>query len=239
MIVCPICNTENVHLEIICKSCGCFLQQKVENINLFEVLWLLLENPKRGLRLVALAKHKNYIFFISILIGISYTFKILEMIKIYDFINKPLFIFIGGLTLGIPIGFILLLTLTYLTTLLSKIFKLTRVKFKQIYSTFAFAGAPIIYILIFVFPIKIMVFGIHVFSENPSALIINSSVYWITEALTYIFILYFLILFTISISVLFELKIIKTLILSFFLISFITVSYLIFVNIFINHLFHG
>lgn len=239
MITCPICNTKNLHLDVICKNCGSFLQQKIENINLFEVLWLLLENPKKGLRIVAIAKHKNYIIFLSAFIGISYTFKIFEVIRVYDFISKPLSIFLGGFILGTGLGFIILATLTYLSIILSKVFKLVKLKFKQIYSAYAFAGTPIIYILIFIFPLKIMNFGVHLFSNNPSAFIINPTVYWITEVLTYLCILYFLILLVISNLILFNLKIIKALILTFILIIFIIISYVILPNILVYNFTNG
>lgn len=228
MINCPICHTENIHLDIICKKCGSFLQQKIENINLFEVLWLLIENPRKGLKVVALAKHKNYILFLTALIGISYTYKLFEIIRIYDFINKSLLIFASGLILGIPIGFFLLTILSYITILLSKIFKFVKIKFKHVYTTLAFSSVPIIYILIFVFPMKILAYGANIFSDNPPAVVINPVVYWITEALTYIFLTYFFILLINSIMLLYDVKIVKAIAFSTLLISFIITCYIFF-----------
>lgn len=239
MIICPVCNTKNIHLDIICKNCSCFLQQKIENINLFEVLWLLVENPKRALKLVALAKHKNFVLIFSILIGISSTFQLFEIIKIYDLINKPLLILAAGFVVGFPLGFLILTTFTYLTIFLTKIFNLVRLKFKQIYSTLAFAATPIIYIFVFIFPTKIIAFGANAFSNNPSPSIINPAVYWITEGLTFLFIFYFFVLLIISFMVLFELKLIKALILTFILSLFVTICCIAIFKFLIYNLLYG
>lgn len=236
MIYCPICHKENTNLEIVCKNCGCYLQTKIENINLFEILWLLIENPQKGIKIVAIAKHKNFIFFLNMLFGISLLYVFYEILKLYDFLDKPFLIFVSGLVLGIPVGFLTILVLALVTFIFKNIFKLVNVKFKQIYTALTYSTIPLIYLLIFIFPIKLIVFGINTFSRNPSPMIINSLVYWIIFAISCLFVGYFIYLFIVSIIVLFELRTVKAILLGLLIISIISIGYFFLLNHFYNYI---
>lgn len=67
MINCPVCYSDNDELEIVCKSCRGFLQTKVDNINLFETLWGLIENPSKTFKNIAIAKSADTIDSVQLL----------------------------------------------------------------------------------------------------------------------------------------------------------------------------
>lgn len=236
MITCPICNSLNINLDVICKSCGSYLQPKIENINLFEILWLLFEDPKKGLKTVAIARHKNFLLFFSALFGISLMYLIFEILKIYDHWDKPILILVAGALSGIPLGFLTLVFLSLLTLITGKIFKLIKINFKQIYTTITFSTTPFIYILFFLFPVKLITYGIHIFSINPSPMVINPTVYWIILILTGVFLIYFLFLMIISMNILFEVKSLRAFFLIFIIISTVSIGYFFLLNYIQHHI---
>lgn len=219
MIICPICKTSNLHLNVICKECGAYLQTKVENIDLFQTLWWLIENPKRAFKTIALAKHKNYVLLLTLLFGLSISYFSLEFIKIQNSLDNVFKIIILGIILSIPLSSFVLISITTFIILIKKIFRLQNISFKNIYSSISYAVFPLTSIFIILFPFKLLTFGANTFGNNPHPEVINKIVYWILQFLSLFFALHFIYLFIRNIETLFELDFKK----SFFL-SLITIA---------------
>ncbi|MDI6803083.1 MAG: hypothetical protein QME58_04455 [Bacteroidota bacterium] len=209
MIICPVCNTVNHHLAIICKQCGGYIQTKIENIDLFQKLWQLIEHPVKAFKHIAIAKHKNYIIFLTSLFGMSFLFLLFEYINIGRFIDKGVSIAVAGIGGGIVLGFFTVVSLTSITLAFSKLFKSPPTKFWNLYSVIAYSTVPIIYIFIFLLPIKLLTFGITLYTSNPSPVLVNASVSYISWFLETLMFAWFIFLFSTASKVVFEFNFFK------------------------------
>ncbi len=230
MIICPICRTTNHHLNIICGNCGGFIQTKIENIDLFQKLWQLIENPVKAFKHIAIAKHKNYIIFLTSLFGMSFLFLLFEYINIGRIIDKGVLIVLFGIGGGIVFGFFFLTILTWITLGLSKLFKSPHTTVRNLFSVIAYSTVPIIYIFIFLLPIKLLTFGIILYTSNPSPVLVNASVSYISWFLEALMFAWFFYLFHTASRVVFEFNFFKAITTTLAIFILIAVGIVIVIN---------
>jgi hypothetical protein len=211
MITCQICKTENNHLASVCIKCGGFLQTKVDNINLFETLWKLIEHPSKAFKCIAMSKHKNYIVLLSFLSGINLSFLLLRYWNIYDHIETTKTLFIAGAGGGILVGVVSITIISLLISNLTKFFKV-RTLFRNVWSVVSFSFVPLIYSLVFLLPVKLLTFGINYFNSDHSFVSLNQSVHYILLTLDYLMLLWVAALLTVAVKSLYDLTIPKSLI---------------------------
>ena len=61
---CANCNTENPFYQLTCKNCNTYLRDRVYNVDLFKILGLLIELPKKAFQLIVFSEHKNFIYLV-------------------------------------------------------------------------------------------------------------------------------------------------------------------------------
>lgn len=210
MITCQICKTENNHLASICVKCGGFLQAKVDNINLFETFWKLIEHPSKAFKKIAMAKHKNYIVLLSFLSGINLSFFLFWYWKIYDHLENIKTLFIAGVGGGILLGVVFITIISLFIFNLTKFFQV-RTLFRNIWSVVSFSFVPLIYSLIFLMPVKLLTFGVNYFGTDPSPASLNQSVYYIIMVLDYLMMLWVVAMVFIAVKTIYNLTIRKSL----------------------------
>jgi len=176
MIACTVCGTQNDEFAVVCVSCKSFLQMKVDNLNLFETLWSLMETPRIAFRRIALARHKNYVILLSCLLGVAIVYSVIWFKSLGT--RFPDFgMLVGtGLVAGPFVGVLF----TYLFSLL--LHTVGRVlggkgTYRNVRAAAVYASAPIVYSLVIVFPIEIALFGPYFFTGNPPPLVINPVAY--------------------------------------------------------------
>lgn len=172
MIACPICSRENNDLAVICVQCGGYLQSRVPTLDLFPTMWQIIESPTRATKKIALAEHKNYSFILSAFVGIAVVYALLWLFNLGERFDNLMYLLFTGILLGPGIGITFLLLLSFVLYFVSRLLK-GEVAFKNIYAVTTYAFVPIIFSLVFVFPIEIMTFGLFFFASNPSPLIIK------------------------------------------------------------------
>ncbi|NOX19606.1 MAG: hypothetical protein GXO87_15160, partial [Chlorobi bacterium] len=59
-VICKNCGAENPFYLLTCKSCNAYIRDKVSNINLWEIIWKLIETPVEAFRQIIYAEHKNF-----------------------------------------------------------------------------------------------------------------------------------------------------------------------------------
>ncbi len=171
-MLCPICNTENGHLTVICTSCGSFVQSKVENLDLFATIWQLIESPKSAFHRIAIAQHKNYTLFLSAIMGIGLIFFLMRILKAGSGDIPLLNILIVGFLFGPVGGIVSLLILALVQKTIARLLRL-QTRFKNVSAVIAYAAVPIIFSVVAVLPIEILTFGKYFFSSNPSPYVIK------------------------------------------------------------------
>jgi hypothetical protein len=178
MIICTVCGAQNDALAIVCSSCKSFLQTKVDNLNLFETLWGLMETPGATFRRIALARHKNYTVLLSSLLGCSLVFGVVWYKALgASFANLAMLV-LSGAVAGPPVGTAFVVLLALLIRALGRIVG-GKGSFKNVFAAVAYAASPVVYSLVLVFPIQIAIFGIYFFGNNPPPAVINPALYYV------------------------------------------------------------
>ncbi len=167
MITCPICQKANHHLAPICEFCGCFLQQKIDNLNLFEMMWRVVESPRRAFQIIAMARHKNYAIVLSSLAGVGFAFTLFWFLNIGDVVTDLISLVAYGVFFGLFLGPISIFLFSIFVKLVT-MFNRTKVHFKNIYSVASYALMPVVVTVFSILPIELLTYGVYMFSRNPS-----------------------------------------------------------------------
>lgn len=172
MIICSVCQTENDQYSIICRKCGGFLQNRIPNIDLFNTLWKVIENPKSAFRLIMLAEHKNYTLFLYTLCGINIAFTGLWHFKLGEQFENVLSLIFWALLIGVPLGMLLCPIVTSFHWILSKIVG-GKASFRTSLGITGYALTPIVISLLLVLPVELLTFGMYLFTFNPHPMTIK------------------------------------------------------------------
>jgi hypothetical protein len=172
MINCSVCQTENDQYSTVCKKCGGFLQNRVPNLDLFDVLWKIIENPRNAFRLIMLAEHKNYALFLYTLSGIAITFTGFWYFKLGDRFENILVLIFLSILIGIPLGIALCPIASSLHWGLSKILG-NKASFRNSLGITSYSLTPIVISLLFVLPVELLTFGMYFFTFNPPPITIK------------------------------------------------------------------
>jgi hypothetical protein len=176
MIICSVCRTENDKYATICIKCGGFLQNRVANLDLFDVIWKIIENPRKAFQTIMLAEHKNYALFLYTLWGISATFAGFWYFRVGDRFENILFLIFWALIIGVPLGIGLFPTVSILHWILSKSFGGIS-SFRTSIGISSYALIPIILSLVVILPIELMTFGMYLFTGNPHPMALKPMLY--------------------------------------------------------------
>jgi hypothetical protein len=172
MIMCSVCQTENDQYATICKKCGGFLQNRIPNLDLFDVLWKIIETPKNAFRLIMRAEHKNYAFFLYTLSGIAVAFAGFWHFKLGNRFENILVILFSAILIGIIIGIALCPIASSLHWALTRILG-TKASFRNSLGITSYSLVPIVISLLLVLPVEILTFGMYFFTFNPPPITIK------------------------------------------------------------------
>jgi hypothetical protein len=211
MIICSICKIENDQYATICKSCGGFLQNRVPNLDLFSTLWEMIENPKNAFRLIMRAEHKNYSLFLYCLFGVSLSFTGFWFWRIGEIFENILLLIFWALVSGILMGIVLCPFLTSWHWILSVMLK-GKATFKTSLGIMSYSFLPIIISSIFILPIKLLTFGMYLYTFNPHPFTVKPLVYSILIGLDIVLILWSILLSMIGTKIGYHLSVGKSII---------------------------
>ena len=200
---CAVCHAENDHLATVCTSCGGFLQRRIENLDLFSSSWQVLERPVAGFRIIALAKHKNYMVLLSAVAGFAFVFGFFWLAKAGEYAQNLINILAAGLALGPPVGIVVVLSVSWAIVVFSRFMRL-RVRLRDVYAVAAYASVPLILSSILLLPIEVLSFGTYFFTRDPSPYLIRPLSYVTLLALDGAFGLWSVILLWVGLRVLFN-----------------------------------
>lgn len=189
MIQCPVCNLSNHHLTVICKGCGSYLQNKIENLDLFSTIWNILERPGKAFHNIAIATHKNYSYILSGISGIGFIFFIFWIINAGEYTNSLLNFLFAGISIGPPLGIITVLLYTFILIISTRLGG-EKVTFRNGFAVVSYSLIPIVISIIFILPIEVMTFGLFFFSKNPSPYLLKPFSYVMLLVLDGIFLLW-------------------------------------------------
>ena len=194
-VVCTNCNTENPFYQHTCNKCSTYLRDRVYNVDLFKILGLLIESPKKAFQLIVFSEHKNFIVFIILFATVKLLInaRFLSMITLGSFRS----------TVGVGLSYLILLTAVFILIFLSSvIFKKISKSFeienrsKDFFALLSYVQTPYALGVLVLFPFEIIIFGDYLFSLNPTPFVIK-------EVLAYLFLILeaFIILWSIFLGI--------------------------------------
>jgi len=202
MVQCPTCGSENSPFVSICVSCKSFLRAKVENLDLFATLWLMVESPRTAFLRIVSSKHKNYAVLLSAFFGIAVTYEFFWLMRWGNSSSNLFSLLAGGLVAGPLVGILLLgATAFFLRQIKPKS------TWKDTYAVVAYAGVPMVFSLVFIFPVEIAVFGLFFFGSNPPPSVLDPVPYYTLRTISALTGFWAILLLGLAISVIKEIPI--------------------------------
>ncbi len=211
MILCPVCKQSNDNFSIKCVSCGSFIQERVPNLDLFAMIWQIIESPSAAFKKIIIAEHKNFVLFFSLFLGISAAFTLIGIKRSGNSFDNlfPLLLF------GTAVGIVISIPLFYcLAGMFHAAVKLLRheAEFKVTYGVIGWSLVPIMLSVVFVLPFELSTLGLLLFSTNPSAYEAKPIVSIVLVGLDGLLAGWSIILATVGISIAYRFRIIISLI---------------------------
>jgi len=190
---------------IVCMRCGSFLQARVPTLDLFDTIWQLIESPRKAMRRIALAVHKNYVIFLSSFYGIGLAFFLLWVLNLGEAFSNLLYLIFTAILIGPALGIIHVFLTSLVGVLIGRLMR-TRMQFSNVLGVAAYATIPVNLSVVFVLPIELMTFGLFMFAQNPSPFVIKPIPYIIFMVLDGLAILWSLSLFVIGVRTISNLR---------------------------------
>lgn len=199
-ITCPSCSAENPPYVYICKNCRAFLRERIYNIDLWKVIGLLIENPKKAFQLIVYSEHKNFIFFIILFVAAKFLIntRFLSMISLGDFVPTTGIVLSYLLTLSATVVYLFLFS--YLTTVINNNLK-TNTRIRDNFSLLVYSLLPNVFGVVFLTVIELAMFGGYLFSVNPTPFVIKGFIAYMFAGAEVLLILWTIFLTFIAIKV--------------------------------------
>ncbi len=172
MIRCSVCGTENDDLAVLCKNCKSYLQTKVDTLDLFGMMWMLIETPRRAMKRIVLARYKNYAYFLSALFGISLVYTVMWYRNLGKVFNDLFILLLGGILAGPVVGIVFALLCSVVLALFARMLG-GKATVRNTFAVMAYSTVPIVFSLVFILPIEVAVFGLSFFDNNPPPLVLK------------------------------------------------------------------
>ena len=204
IITCKNCGAENPFYRFICTNCNSYLRERIVNLDFFNLLGIMIESPSKAFQKIIFSEHKNFIYLVAVLVGIKLFINSLILssyVKIHLFSDLVLNFF-----LEIILFIIFIFIYSNIIQLFSNLFG-TKTRLKDNFSILVYSFVPMIYALIFLFPVELVLFGGHLFSSSPSPFIIKPIPAYILSLMEVIIIIWCFVLAFFAIKVTSGLKI--------------------------------
>ena len=181
-ITCKNCQTENASFELICRNCKSYLRERIVNIDLWNMIALIIENPSKGFKKIINSEHKNFIFFLLFLFTLKSLFNVI-FISVIAMENSDPYnnFFLNYLILTAVISVTIYFFSFFIKLIGKKIAFITRLK--DIFAISIYSYLPYALALVLLFPLELILFGGDVFSNNPSPFQLKPATAYILIAL--------------------------------------------------------
>ena len=204
IITCKNCGAENPFYRFICTNCNSYLRERIVNLDFFNLLGIMIESPSKAFQKIIFSEHKNFIYLVAVLVGIKLFINSLILssyVKIHLFSDLVLNFF-----LEIILFIIFIFIYSNIIQLFSNLFGM-KTRLKDNFSILVYSFVPMIYALIFLFPVELVLFGGNLFSSSPSPFIIKPIPAYILSLMEVIIIIWCFVLAFFAIKVTSGLKI--------------------------------
>lgn len=210
MIECPVCRYSNDDLSLKCSSCGSFIQDKVPTIDLFSMIWLVIESPKQAFKKIVLSEQKNFVLLQSLFFGISTAFAVMWMAKSGNNYDNLLPLLLHGIFFGLLAGVPFFLFIALSVHFFIKVFG-GKGKWNETYAVVGWSLMPIVLATVFILPLELGILGLYFFSSNPNGFEYKPAVYVALIGFDALAVIWSVVLSSIGISIAHHFRMLKSL----------------------------
>lgn len=163
---CSRCNHSNPPYKYLCSECKNHLRERVVNIDLWQSILKIIEEPSKVFKNIVYSEHKNFIYFLLFFISI----KNLIIARFFSVpqlgINGAVSSLASSAVLSLAFTVLFFTLVTSITLFLTKRHKIS-VRFIDLFSLNIYAFVPYLISLVLIFPVELVVLGADIFSNNP------------------------------------------------------------------------
>jgi hypothetical protein len=145
---------------------------KVDTLDLFSTMWMLMEAPRHAMKRIIMARNKNYVYFLSALFGISIVYTVMWYRNLGKSFHDLFILLLGGLLAGPVVGILSALLLSVVLSVFARLLG-GKATVRNTLAVVAYSTVPIVFSLVFVLPVEVGVFGLSFFDNNPSPLVLK------------------------------------------------------------------
>lgn len=168
-VTCKNCKAENTSFALICENCKSYLRERIVNIDLWNMIALIIENPSKGFKKVINAEHKNFVFFLLFLATLKSLLNVM-FISLVTLNNENPYhnFFLNYIILTGIIAATLFIASVLIKVISKSLSLITRIK--DTFAISVYSLLPYALSVVILFPIELVLFGGDTFSTNPSPL---------------------------------------------------------------------
>ncbi|MCF8435378.1 MAG: YIP1 family protein [Ignavibacteriales bacterium] len=171
-ILCSNCNAINHIEDLRCVSCGHYIREKIPNIDLWSIVWHLIESPGKAFQRIIQSEKKNFIILLTFLVMFKFFLNSLKLEHHLHSTSQPEQYFFSNFLVATVWLVVYLLVFSFIihTSLMQYG---TKLKFKSIYAILIYSMLPYAILLVVFAPIQYAVFGSFWFLLNPDPVVIQ------------------------------------------------------------------
>ncbi len=173
----------------------------------------MVENPAKAFHSIAIARHKNYTYFLGALAGYAFVACIFWYIHAGDIAKRLIEIVAAGIFISPVVGLIIYFLHLLFIKIVLKAFGYTA-KFKNIMAVVAYSLFPLIISAFILLPAEIIVFGQFLFMKSPSPFLLQPTSAYFLFGMDGVLFLWFFMLYVIGIKILLDIKYAKSMLIS-------------------------
>jgi hypothetical protein len=181
-IECNNCGAQNDFYKLNCDQCSALIRGRVVNIDLWNIIWLVIDSPQKAFQKIIHAEHKNFIILLSILAGMK-VFLDVQFSSNLIFGKSP---DISEFMLYLLVSIVLFVIIIVLISLGIKTLNLhmnIRTRLKDNIAIYIYSFLPLIFGLVLLLPVEYALFGNHWLTFDPSPFIVKTTPAWVLASL--------------------------------------------------------
>jgi hypothetical protein len=188
-IICGNCGEPNPFFKLNCTKCNAIIRNKVVNIDLWSILWKLVETPKIAFTQIVQAENKNFVISLLFLIGFKLFLQTFFLSSAHslnlEFNNHVVL----NALLSIGYFFVIIFLFTFILFRITKALGIEG-RYRDYYSVLIYALVPFLFSLILITPVEYALFGKHWFVSNPAPFEIKPMAAWVLTVLEILILLW-------------------------------------------------
>ncbi len=175
VVVCPNCGTENPFYKHTCSSCKGYLRERIFNLDLWQLIGMLIENPVKAFNRIIQSEHKNFILLIALLFAIRAFINARFLSVLFSGESTMRIGLLPALLISAASGYLVIWAYTLISFLVNKLSGL-KSRLRDNNAVLIYSLIPYVFALIILFPIELITFGQYLFTDNPSPFLLKPTI---------------------------------------------------------------